>query len=87
MVPTISFLKGILLRRRDDVGMYYNHRKKDQEPLPKEQTMIWECKSEECNGWMRKNFSYENRQKCPLCGHKMRVEKRLLDASPNPHQK
>ncbi|MED4298822.1 cold-inducible protein YdjO-related protein, partial [Priestia megaterium] len=56
-------------------------------PVPKERTEIWECESEECNGWMRKNFSYENHQKCPLCGHKMRAEKRFLDASPNPHQK
>ncbi|MEH7558633.1 cold-inducible protein YdjO-related protein, partial [Priestia megaterium] len=30
--------------------MYYNHRKKNQEPLPKEQIEIWECESEECNG-------------------------------------
>ena len=87
MVPNISFLKGILFRRRDDVVKYYNHRKKNQEPLPKEQIEIWECESEECNGWMRKNFSYQNHQKCPLCGHKMRTGERLLDASPNPHQK
>ncbi|MBE2978804.1 hypothetical protein IHQ55_30560 [Bacillus megaterium] len=58
MVPNISFLKGILFRRRDDVVKYYNHRKKNQEPLPKERTEIWECQSEECNGRMRKNFSY-----------------------------
>jgi len=50
MVLTISFLKGILFRRRDDVVKYYNHRKKNQEPLPKERTEIWECQSEECNG-------------------------------------
>ncbi|WP_268585746.1 cold-inducible protein YdjO-related protein [Priestia endophytica] len=36
---------------------------------------------------MRKNFSYQNHQKCPLCDYKMRVGERLLDASPNPHQK
>ncbi|MCM3541042.1 cold-inducible protein YdjO-related protein [Priestia endophytica] len=48
---------------------------------------IWECKSEEWNGWMRKNSSYQNHQKCPLCDHKMRAEERLLDASPNLHPK
>ncbi|HWL24726.1 MAG TPA: cold-inducible protein YdjO-related protein, partial [Ureibacillus sp.] len=31
--------------------MYYNHRKKNQELLPKERIEIWECESEECNGW------------------------------------
>ncbi|MGB8269923.1 MAG: cold-inducible protein YdjO-related protein [Priestia megaterium] len=67
--------------------MYYKHRKKDQDPLPKERKETWECESEECNGLMRKNFSNENHQKCPLCGHKMSAKKRLLDASPNPHQK
>lgn len=25
-----------------------------KKPLPKEQTEIWECESEKCNGWMRK---------------------------------
>ena len=53
MVLTISFLKGILFRRRDDVVMYYNHRKKNQEPLPKERTEIWECQSEENPGYPR----------------------------------
>ncbi|MHC8970090.1 cold-shock protein [Priestia aryabhattai] len=48
---------------------------------------IWECESEECNGWMRKNFSYQNHQKCPLCGYKMKSGERLLETSSNPHQK
>ncbi|WP_268587598.1 cold-inducible protein YdjO-related protein [Priestia megaterium] len=80
----MSFLKGKLFRR-NDVVKYYNHRKKGQEPLPKERTEIWEYQSEESNGWMRKTFSYENHQKCPLCGHKMRARERFLDESPNPH--
>ncbi len=45
-----------------------------KKPLPKEQTEIWECESEKCNGWMRKLLSYENQQKCLLCGLKMRAE-------------
>lgn len=43
MVLNISFLKGILFRRKDDVVMYYNHRKKNTEPLPREHTEIWDC--------------------------------------------
>ncbi|MGG3575428.1 cold-inducible protein YdjO-related protein [Bacillus gobiensis] len=49
--------------------MYYNHRKKNQEPLL-ERIEIWEYESEVWNGWMIKNFSYQNYQKCPLCDHK-----------------
>ncbi|MBU3570149.1 hypothetical protein IUK39_08220 [Priestia aryabhattai] len=36
---------------------------------------------------MRKNFSYQNHQKCPLCGYKMKSGERLLETSSNPHQK
>lgn len=60
--------------------MYY--RKKNEEPVPKEQTEVWECESEDCIGWMRKDFSHENHQKCPLCGHKMRDGERLLEKLP-----
>ncbi|MCY8673735.1 cold-shock protein, partial [Bacillus haynesii] len=34
---------------------YYNNR--NQEPLPKEDISTWECTAEDCNGWMRKNFT------------------------------
>ncbi len=65
--------------------MYY--RKKNEEPLPKEQTEVWECESEDCIGWMRKDFSDENHQNCPLCGHKMRTGERLLEKlPPNSHR-
>lgn len=65
--------------------MYY--RKKNEELLPKEQTEVWECESEDCIGWMRKDFSYENHQNCPLCGHKMGAGERLLEKlPPNSHR-
>ncbi|MEI2341977.1 cold-inducible protein YdjO-related protein, partial [Priestia megaterium] len=50
--------------------MYY-YGKRNQEPLAQEQTEVWECTVEDCKGWMRKDFSYDNHQKCPLCGNHM----------------
>ena len=61
--------------------------KKNQDPLPKEEIEVWECESEACIGWMRKNFSYEVNQKCPLCGHTMKAGKRLLEKASNPHKR
>ncbi|MGV2503342.1 cold-shock protein, partial [Priestia megaterium] len=48
----------------------------------------WECTVEECKGWMRKDFSYDSHQTCPLCKSQMKAEKRLIDKIPrNPHRK
>ena len=33
--------------------------KNDVAEVPPEQTPVWECESEDCLGWMRKNFSFE----------------------------
>jgi hypothetical protein len=41
-------------------------------------TEVWECPSENCLGWMRKDFSFEEEPKCPLCGTKMKSGERLL---------
>ncbi|MFE7083861.1 cold-shock protein [Priestia megaterium] len=64
------------------------YRKRNQEPLAQEQTEVWECIIENCKGWMRKDFSYDHDQKCPLCGNHMRAGERLIDKIPlNPHRK
>jgi hypothetical protein len=67
--------------------MYYS--KKNQEPLSKEQIEVWECESEDCIGWMRKDFSCEDHSHCPLCrSRKMRSGERLLViVPPNPHRR
>ncbi|MFE7084299.1 cold-shock protein [Priestia megaterium] len=66
--------------------MYYN--KRNQEPSVQEQTEVLECTIEECKGWMRKDFSYDNHQKCPLCGNQMKAGERLIDKIPlNPHRR
>lgn len=73
--------------RSSDVSMYY-YGKRNQEPLAQEQTEVWECTVEDCKGWMRKDFSYDNHQKCPLCGNYMEAGERLINKIPlNPHRR
>ena len=60
--------------------MYYS--KRNQEPPVQEETEIWECTVEECKGWMRKDFSYDNHQKCPLCKIRWKLKNALLIKSP-----
>ncbi|WP_026694307.1 cold-inducible protein YdjO-related protein [Peribacillus kribbensis] len=61
--------------------------KKWEEPLPKEQIAVWECLSQECNGWMRKEYSFQELPDCPLCGEKMEAGERLLVKIPPNIQK
>ena len=56
----------------------YRNRKNDVAEVPPEQTPVWECESEDCLGWMRKNFSFEEEPKCPLCKSSMKSGERLL---------
>ncbi len=82
----ISSLSGILIKRGVVINMYYS--RKNQEPPIQEETEIWECTKEECKGWMRKDFSYDSHQKCPLCKSQMKTKKRLIDKiSRNLHKK
>ena len=55
----------------------YRNRKNDVAEVPPEQTPVWECESEDCL-WMRKNFSFEEEPKCPLCKSSMKSGERLL---------
>ncbi|MFB9758099.1 MULTISPECIES: cold-inducible protein YdjO-related protein [Bacillaceae] len=44
---------------------------------------VWECESDDCIGWMRKNFSFGDHPDCPLCGMKMKSGERLLYTLPD----
>ncbi|WP_199620317.1 cold-shock protein [Paenibacillus alkalitolerans] len=46
--------------------MYYS-RKRALEDIPNEMTSIWSCTKEDCNGWMRDDFSFEAMPCCPQC--------------------
>ncbi|WP_369899717.1 cold-shock protein [Bacillus manliponensis] len=56
----------------------YRNKKNDVTEVAPEQVPVWECGSEECLGWMRKNFSFEEEPTCPLCGSEMTSGERLL---------
>jgi hypothetical protein len=43
------------------------YRNKPVEELPHEETVIWTCKSDDCNGWIRDNFAFAHVPVCPLC--------------------
>ncbi|WP_054957842.1 cold-shock protein [Paenibacillus dakarensis] len=49
--------------------MYF--RKKSLEELPQEETAIWTCEKEECNGWIRDNFAFEYQPTCHQCSSPM----------------
>jgi len=53
-------------------------RKKTFEELPEAMTQIWSCTREDCNGWMRANFSFEDEPDCPKCHSAMVSEMRSL---------
>lgn len=37
------------------------------EDYPTEMTSVWTCTKEECNGWMRADYSFEDFPDCPQC--------------------
>ncbi|MBD2861947.1 MULTISPECIES: cold-inducible protein YdjO-related protein [Paenibacillus] len=44
-----------------------NKRRRFTEELPLEETEIWSCTKEACNGWMRDDFAFESTPTCRLC--------------------
>lgn len=52
--------------------------KKPIEEIPEEHTSIWSCSNEDCNGWMRSNFSFEEEPLCPLCHAPMTNDTKML---------
>jgi hypothetical protein len=52
--------------------------KKVVEEIPEEDTSIWSCSNDDCFGWMRDDFSFENVPTCPLCHSEMSQNIRLL---------
>lgn len=49
-----------------------------KEPLPEVETKVWSCTSEDCQGWMRESYSFDEEPKCPLCKSSMEQEVRML---------
>lgn len=53
-------------------------RKKPLEEVPQENTAIWMCSEEGCNGWIRDNFSFECVPTCWQCNSPMVRGERML---------
>jgi galactose-1-phosphate uridylyltransferase len=52
--------------------------RKGPEPGPDVETNVWACKKEDCNGWIRENFSFDKEPACPFCSGDMEKEVRML---------
>ncbi|QWU16260.1 Cold-inducible protein YdjO [Paenibacillus sophorae] len=65
-----------------------NYRKKPLEEIPEENTAVWSCTNDDCNGWMRDNFTFDVAPTCPLCSapmeQSMRMLPQLLNSNSNP---
>lgn len=59
--------------------------KKSLEEIPKENTPIWSCTNDGCNGWMRDNFSFEHLPTCPICMSPMTSGTKMLTPLVNPN--
>lgn len=55
-----------------------NYRKKTLEEIPEENTEIWSCSNDDCNGWMRDNFAFDYTPVCPLCSSEMVKDTKML---------
>lgn len=67
----MSHIKGV-------VRMYRNKKDPSQPEAERENIAVWECESDDCLGWMRKDFSFAEEPACPLCGESMKSGERLL---------
>jgi len=57
--------------------MYYS-RRRPLEDFPTEMTAIWSCSREDCKGWMRNSYSFEEVPTCPQCKSPMISSMKLL---------
>jgi hypothetical protein len=52
--------------------------RKKLEDIPEENTSIWTCEKEGCNGWMRDNFAFECAPTCHVCHSPMVSSVKML---------
>lgn len=60
--------------------------KKSTEEIPVEDTAVWSCTDEKCNGWMRENFTFETEPSCPLCDAAMDRGTKMLPQISNSNE-
>lgn len=57
--------------------MYFSKKNQELEEVVIEDTTVYACEADGCNGWMRMQFLSED-SACPLCGSNMQEEIRQL---------
>ncbi|RFU68243.1 cold-inducible protein YdjO-related protein [Bacillus sp. V59.32b] len=57
--------------------MYFGKKNSEEPVVIMEDTVVYACASEACNGWMRKEFAADN-ETCPMCGDNLTEEIREL---------
>lgn len=57
--------------------------KKAALPIEEVQTTVWSCSNEQCDCWMRENFSFHNEPLCPICESHMIQGIRMLPVLSN----
>ncbi|WP_110927872.1 cold-inducible protein YdjO-related protein [Bacillus massiliglaciei] len=62
--------------------MYFAKKNSEEPEVIIENTIVYACESDSCNGWMRKEFVTDNRN-CPMCGSELLEETRELPRIPD----
>ncbi len=57
--------------------MYFSKKQNEADEVVIEDTSVYACSSDSCNGWMRMQFAADE-SSCPLCGSEMQEEVRQL---------
>lgn len=57
--------------------------RKTFEEIEQRETEVWACTNQDCNGWMRQDFSFVDTPACPLCHNSMEKEARMLPVIEN----
>ncbi|MEB3102158.1 cold-shock protein [Ferviditalea candida] len=57
--------------------------KKNIEVIPEAEFPVWNCSNENCNGWMRTDYTFEEQPICPLCHSQMVNEIKTLPVLQN----
>lgn len=52
--------------------------KKTLEPVEEVKTSVWICSHDDCDCWMRENFSFEDNPSCPICQSPMTKNVKML---------
>ncbi|WLR52701.1 cold-shock protein [Bacillus tianshenii] len=61
--------------------------RRNDEEIKTAETKIWECKSDECNCWLRDDFKSEEIPTCPICKSEMESTTKVLQVVENTTKK